>query len=131
MRHQDLFLLNSVFSSDLESDVVEDIYVGYDKKLNLIVLLEHSDYYRPERNSSAFAVIRKANAYRLAKRLGVAMTEIPEIVAGSVGEEFDGLVNPTLGQTRECFKDILDRFLDEKTNFRLIRTYDKRGHTCY
>ncbi len=131
MKHEDLFLLRYIFSSDDDGNPVEDIYVGYDEAFNLIVLIEHADYDFPEYNCCAYAVINKDEAFKLAKRLKASMTELPGIVSYSVDDEYYEIVNPSIRQTQECFRDILGCFANEKCIFRLVRTYGAYGYSCF
>jgi len=130
MESTDLFLLNGVFCSDDDADSAEDIYAGYDKELNLVVLLQHSDYVEPEYNCCAYAVVDKYEAYKLAKRLRVPMTRLPAAVSAPA-EGYAHLVNPTLRQTRSCFNDILTFIADYGCRLRLLRTYGADGYTCF
>lgn len=130
MKYEDLFLLRCIFNSDDDAQVVEDIYAGYDKSFNLIVLLEHTDYDEPEYNCCIYAIIKKDEAFKLAKRLHVPMTHLPSIICNSVDDEYYNLVNPTLRQTQDCFKEILECFIDEKCKFHVVRTYGCYGYCC-
>lgn len=124
-----LFLTYGAFCSDDDADVAEDIYAGYDEKLNLIVVLQHTDYVEPEYNCCAYAVIDKDEAYALAKRLSVPMTHLPEAVC-MPAEGYAHLVNPSLGQTRRCFNSILNYIIRLGGRLSLRRTYGADGYTC-
>ena len=131
MKHDDLILPRYIFSSDDDGNPVEDIYAGYDEAFNLIVLIEHTDYDFPEYNCCTYALVEKNEAFNLAKRLKISMTELPGIVSDSVDEEYYGSVNPSIRQTRDCFKEILDRFVYEKCRFQLIRRRGQHGYICF
>ncbi len=130
MKYNELFLSQYVFCSDDDCPVVEEIFVGYAESLDLIVLLEHTNYDKPENNCCTYAKIEKAVAFKLAKRLRASMTELPGIINDSVAGYGD-IVNPTIGQVRDCFRDILSRLSYEKCKFRLIRTYGSHGYRCF
>lgn len=119
MKHDDLFLLEFIFSSDDDQPVVEDIYVGYDSYLNLVVMIEHTDYDYPHYNGCTYALIKKENAYKLAKRLRASMSELPCIIQES-SDGYDDIINPNFQQTRDCFYDILRRLSYEHCKYRLI-----------
>jgi len=131
MQRNDLFLLRYIFSSDDDGNPVEDIYVGYDGNFNLIVLIEHTDYDEPEYNCCAYAIIKKDDAFSLAERLKVSMSDLPDVVGDSVDDEYYEIINPSIRQTQECFHEILECFVDEKCRFRLVRTYGAYGYTCF
>lgn len=130
MKYNELFLSQHTFCSDDDCPVVEEIFVGYNESLDLIVLLEHTDYDKPENNCCTYAKIKKANAFKLAKRLRASMTELPGIINDSM-EEYADIINPTPGQARDCFRDILNRLSYEKCKFQLIRTYGPHGYHCF
>lgn len=121
MKHEDLFLCCYVFSSDDDGNPVADIYVGYDTSLNLIVLFELTDYDFPEYNRSSCSIIDKDEAYWLSKRLGVSMRELPGFISSSVDEYYYEIINPTVTQTHECFRDLLHSLIGEGCRFRFVR----------
>lgn len=121
MSHKDLFLCSYVFSSDDDGNPVADIYVGYDASLNLIVLFELTDYDFPEFNSSCSAIIDKHEAYWLSKRLEVPMSDLPGFISNSVDESYYEIINPSVRDTRECFRDLLDCFIAEGCHLRIFR----------
>lgn len=131
MKHDNLFLLRCIFNSDDDCAAVEDIYAGYDESLDLVVLLEHTDYDCPEYDCRTYAVVGKDEAFELAKRLGVPMTRLPDVIGDSSGEGYRYTVNPTLRQTQDRFKEILEYLVAEKCRFRLERTYGRYGYCCF
>lgn len=127
MKSTDLFLSYSVLNSDDDGNPFAEIVVGYDKKLNLVVLLELTDYDYPEFSSSARVVVSKDEAYELAKRLNVPMVSLSEVILDSVDEEYYKIINPSIKVVRDCFKEIIDCFIEEHCRIRIERMYDKRG----
>ena len=121
MSHKDLFLCSYVFSSDDDGNPVADIYVGYDASLNLIIIFELTDYDFSEYNSSCRAVIDKHEAYWLSKRLEVSMSDLPRFISNSVDESYYEIINPSVRDTRECFRDLLDCFIVEGCHMRIFR----------
>lgn len=130
MTHKDLFLTCYVFSSDDDYDVVEDISVGYDTSFNLIVLLEYTDYGNHANDCCTYAVVTKDESFKLSSRLNIGMTNLPHRI-GTWADGYADLVNPTLGETRHCFADILTKLPAEVCKFRLVRTQGKSGYTFY
>lgn len=131
MTYKDLFLTRHIFNSDDDSDVVEDICVGYDSSFNMVVLLEHTDYGDSTNDCCTYAEVTRDECYMLSRRLNVGMKDLPSHIGAWVDEDYAGLVNPTLGETRRCFADILASLTDEGCKFRLSRTHGKSGYTCY
>lgn len=130
MSTEDLFLTCYVFNSDEDYDVVEDISVGYDEAFNLIVLLEHTDYGEPANDCCTYAVVTKDEGFRLSQRLHIGMADLPHRF-GTWAEGYADLVNPTLGETRHCFSDLLANLTAAGCKFRLVRTRGASGYTCY
>lgn len=130
MKHDDLFLTDCIYTSDEDADMVEDIFVGYDPMMNLNVVLEHSDYSEPQYNCFICAEINKDDAYELAKRLHVKMTQISEAFRASIAD-YTHLVNPTLSQTRDCFKELLDFIADNNCRYKIHRTFGADNYTCF
>lgn len=130
MKHDDLFLLQYIFSSDDDFNPVEDIYVGYDESFNLILLLEHTDHDFPLFNCHTYALIKKEDAFSLARKLSIPMTELPTVISNAPDDSYYEIINPTLNEVRDCFKDIIDCFTDEKCRFQIVRKYGKYGYHC-
>lgn len=130
MTHDSLFLCHHVFCSDDDADTVEDIFVGYDETLNLVVLLEHTDYTEPQYNCCAYAVVSKDEAFTLAKLHSVTMAQLPRAISENV-EDYRGAINPTLGLTRCCFRDLLGRLADSGCHMKMKRTFADDEYTCF
>lgn len=54
-------------SSDEDQLVVEDLYVGFDAYMRLVVTIEHVDYEKPEYSCSVSAIVNKEDAFKLSK----------------------------------------------------------------
>lgn len=130
MKHEDLFLLDEIFNSDDDAEVVEDIFAGYDETFNLIILLEHTSYDEPECNCCTYALVEKDEAFLLSKKLSVPMTHLVDVLKDSV-KSYRRLVNPTLRQTRDCFSDILRLVSHNGCRYTLHRTHGADGYKCY
>lgn len=120
MSHKELFLAIDIFNSDDDSDIVEDIFAGFDEAFNLVVLLEYTDYQEPKYNHCSYATMTKDEAYRLAQRLRIPMTKIPAALAETVSD-YDRIINPTLDHTRRCYKDILSFLMDNGAHLKQER----------
>lgn len=128
MKHTDLHYASHVFNSDDDSSPVEDITVGFDANRNLIVLLEYTDYDNPSYNSEVHAIVEASEASMLAKQLNVAVTRLPEFISQSM-DDYDDIINPTLSDVLDCFKDITDCLIDEGCHFKIVRTPSRNGFT--
>lgn len=129
MKSEDLVLPYWVMCSDEDQTVVQDLTIGYDEKLNLIVLIERSDYEDQQYNCSTWAVIDKNDAADLARRLNVSMKELPEAMGRDMSAGSNA-VNATLSQVRNCFRSIIDCLTTYRCKYRIYRLPDIDGHAC-
>lgn len=119
----------TIMSSDEDQPIVEDLHVGFDTHMNLIVTIEHTNYEEPEYSCSVVAVINKENAFELSRKLKVSMVHLPSVICESM-EEYAEIVNADFQQVQECFKEITDCFISEKCPYRIVRKYGKHGFIC-
>lgn len=119
MKSQDLNCAYCVLSSDEDYHVVEDLTVGYDDDLNLIILLEHDNYQEPDQVSSTYAIVTKDCAYNLARSLNVGMSALPEQIGESMCH-YRKIINPSTGDVKDCFREILAGLDREKIRYRII-----------
>lgn len=131
MTHDDLFLTHYVFSSDDDFNPVEDIYVGYDERFNLIVMIEHTDYDFPEYNSCTYVRVSREETFKLSRRLDVSLVELPALISDSIDDDYCGIVNPSTRHTKQCFREILECFTAEGCRFSLVRQKDATGYACF
>lgn len=69
MHYLDLYCSAYVFNSDDDLPFVADLTVGYDLASNdLIILLAYTDYEEPEYNCATWAIVKKDDAFKLARR---------------------------------------------------------------
>ena len=83
---QNLWKYYHIMSSDEDQLVVEDLYVGFDAYMRLIVTIEHVDYEEPEYSCSVSAVVNKEDAFQLSKKLKVSMAHLLDVISESVEE---------------------------------------------
>lgn len=126
---QNLWRCCHIMSSDEDQPVVEDLYVGFDAYMCLVVTIEHVDYEEPEYSCSVSSVVNKDDAFNLSKRLRVSMTHLPDVISESVKEHAE-IGNADFQQVQECFKEIADYFIREKCPYRIVRKYGKHGFIC-
>lgn len=118
-----------IMSSDEDQPVVEDLYVGFDAYMRLVVTIEHVDYEKPEYSCSVSAIVNKEDAFKLSKKLNVSMMHLLDVISESV-EEYAEIVNADFQQVQECFKEITDCFISEKCTYKIVREYGKHGYIC-
>ncbi len=118
-----------IMSSDEDQPAVEDLYVGFDASMCMVVTIEHIDYERPEYNCSVSAIVSKEDAFKLSQKLKVTMSQLPNEISESMGEYAD-IVNADFSDVRECFKTVLDCFIGEKCPYKIVRKYGKQGFIC-
>lgn len=126
-KHQDLICCSYIFNSHEDFSVVEDLYAGFDNDFNLIILCEHTDYDAPDYNCAICAIVKKEEAYRLAKRLKVSLCELPMEISNSMSE-WNEIACPMPRDVRDCFKEITECLLEEGCRFKIERTYGKEGY---
>ncbi|MCM1220735.1 MAG: hypothetical protein NC548_40220 [Lachnospiraceae bacterium] len=114
--HKDLICVSYIFNSHEDFSVVEDIYAGFDKDFNFLILCEHTDYDDSRYNSATCAVLSKEEAYRLAKRLKVSLSDLPLAITESMSE-WNEIPCPLPKDVRACFKEITDCLIDEGSRF--------------
>lgn len=126
---RNLWMCYHVMSSDEDQLVVEDLYVGFDAYMRLVVTIEHVDYEKPEYSCSVSAIVNKEDAFKLSKKLKVSMMHLLDVISESM-EEYREIVNADFQQVQECFKEITDCFISEKCSYRIVRKYGKHGFIC-
>lgn len=116
-------------NSDEDQPMVMDIYVGFTSQNELAVSVDFSNYEDPRYNCSTFAIVDYEDGVRLAKRHKISHDKLPQFISECM-DEWDEIVNPTLSQVRECFKEITECLLDEGCHFKIGRTYGKNDYIC-
>lgn len=116
-----LALQYEIMKSDSKQPVVAEIVVGYDSYLNLVVLVTLTDNEKPENSGTISAVLKKNDAFSLAKLIGVSMPELPEEIARNA-EEFTSIKNAGIADIMNCFNDITGRMEYEGFHYRIYRS---------
>ena len=98
-----LWKSSHIVSSDEDQLIVEDLYVGFNTDMDLLIVLDHTDYEDKANGGSVTAIVSKENAYLLSQRHKVSMSLLPEFLSRSQ-EEYSSLVNPDCNQVQECFR---------------------------
>lgn len=119
MNYSDLFCLAHVMDTHADLSVYADICIGYDRKFNLIVLYSEDNWDVPKMKRKRFIKMDKREALRLAKRMGVHMTDLPTYLANFM-EEYYLLPFPEVSDARRCFHEIAERLIDEGTHFTVV-----------
>lgn len=126
-KHRDLICCSYIFNSHEDFSVVEDLYAGFDKDFNLIILCEYTDYDDSQYNCATCAVVNKEDAYRLAKRFKVKLCDLPLEICDSMAE-WNEIVCPMPKDVRDCFKEITECLIDEGCHFRIKRKPSPNGY---
>lgn len=116
-------------SSDEDQPAVENLYVGFDASMRLIVTIEYVDYEKPEYTCSVSAVVNKEDAFNLSKKLKVTMMDLPDAINESM-EEYTEIANADFQQVEECFKEVTNCLINEKCPYKIVRKYGKQGFIC-
>lgn len=118
-----------IMNSDEDQTVVIDLGVGCTRKGELIIYAEYTDYENPRYDCVTWVTLSNTEARRLARRLDVSFVKLPKLISDSM-DEWSYIVNPTLTQVRDCFKEITECLLDEGSRFRIHRTIGYRNFIC-
>lgn len=113
-----------IMCSDEDRTAVEDLIVYINTRKELVVRLDHTDYENARRNRSTLAVVPDDDTSRLAERLDVTLSELPDCI-GECMDRWTHIVNPGFRHVRNCFKEITECLLDEACRFR-IHTHSRR-----
>lgn len=104
--------------SDEDCTAVEDLVVYINTRKELVVRLDHTDYGNARRNRSTLAVVPDDDTSRLAERLDVTLSGLPDCI-GECMDRWTHIVNPGFRHVRNCFKEITECLLDEGCRFRI------------
>lgn len=118
-----------IMNSDEDQTVVIDLGVGCTRNGELIIYAEYTDYENPRYDCVTWVTLSNTEARRLARRLDVSFVKLPVLISDSM-DEWSYIVNPTLTQVRDCFKEITECLLDEGSRFRIHRTIGYRNFIC-
>lgn len=113
-----------VMSSDEDLEIVADIYVGFNTRHELTISIDYFDYEYPELNHSTALVVSTPDAFKMAKRHKEKFSDLPWFISQCMWE-WREIINPTVNQTKECFREITDNLIEEGCRFRVIHTYGK------
>lgn len=125
----ELYFTNYIMSSDDDAPIVQELAVGIDENMNLIIAIDNIDYDEPEYNCSTYALVTTENALRLARRFKVALSELPAFIADCM-DGWNEIVNPNFKQVQECFKIMTDCLIDDGCRFTIRRTFGPGGFCC-
>lgn len=118
-----------IISSDNDQTIVMDITIGFNRSEQLMVCVDLFDYEEPEYNCSTAAVVDPDDSRVMASHHRLEHSRLPEFIRECM-EDWGEIINPTLTQVKECFKEITDALLEEDCRFKIVRTYGKNDHIC-
>lgn len=116
-----------IFNTHEDFEDYEAVYVGFDSKINLIILCEYSCYSRPEFDCGTYAILSPGEAFRLAKRLKVALSDLPAEI-GQAMADWNEIHFAEPSDVRDCFKEITECLIDEGCRFRIARRRARNGY---
>ena len=119
-----LYPFRLVMCSDDDQPLIMEIFTGFNSRDELTISIEYTDYEEPKYNCSTAAVVKTDDARAMARRHKVDYQHLPDFISECMGE-WREIVNPTLNQVRDCFKEITECLLDERCRFRIIHTKGK------
>lgn len=105
-----------IAQSDDELEIWASVTVGFDSEKELAVKLEFVDYEDEEKSSFVFAFVSFNDAYDLAKRLNVRLTELPKAIKRQCGRSSTTLLP---SQVEKCFKEVLDFLINCGIQYKL------------
>lgn len=94
-----------IAQSDDDLEIWASVTVGFDGEKELAVKWEYIDYEEEEHNKLVVAFVTFEDAYDMAKRLNVRLTELPLAIKKRCGYSSNTLVP---SQVEACFKEVLD-----------------------
>lgn len=118
-----------IMGSDDDQPIIQEIYVGFDSRDNLIVSIDNIDYEDHRYDCSTWVTVEKEEVQALAKRLKVKFSRLPIFISESM-EEWREIINANFKQVQSCFKDITECLLDEGCRFRIDRTFGPHDWMC-
>ncbi|MDE6793837.1 MAG: hypothetical protein K2J63_00850 [Muribaculaceae bacterium] len=121
---------STVMWSDEEIPVFNEIHIGINRVLQLIISIERTDTDNPQYNCCTFAKLSADETLRLARRLKVPTLKLPSYISCHI-DAWDDIEKPSLSNTRECFKEITERLLDEGCHFQIKRISGANDYICY
>lgn len=120
----------SVYESCIDYGVYEDVHVGYDEDMNLIVMCEHTDYDEQDYDCAVYAILNNHEAFRLARRLKVTLPDLPSEIAKSMTER-EETECPYPYEAGDCFKEITECMIYEGCRFRIRRKPARNGYFAF
>lgn len=118
-----------IMGSDDDQPIVMEIYAGFNFRDQLTISVDFINYDDYSYNCSTAAVIDIDDAKAMARRHEVRYHRLPAFIAECM-EDWRRIINPSLNQVRDCFKEITECLLDERCRFRITRTTGKNHYIC-
>lgn len=118
-----------IMGSDDDQPMIMELYAGFNFRNELTISINFTDYEDPRYNCSTYAIVNTEDARTMAHRHNVRFCNLPLFIAECM-EDWGKIVNPTLSQVKDCFKEITECLLDEGCRFRIERTHGPNGYIC-
>lgn len=110
--------------SDPDQPKVMDLFAGFNVRNEMVVTCDYTDYEATEYNCATAAVVDKDDVEKMARRHNVKYSEVPYFISQNM-DEWREIVNPSIFEVMDCFKDIMERLVEEGCRYRIIRKYGK------
>jgi len=112
-----LTLEELLIETDVDLPIVATVIIGFDDKGCLKLEYEFMDYDTPLESHTKYAVVKKQEAYTLAKRANVSLTQLPAHIAKKYGVQPFCQAVPS--EALALFKEILDFFVFHGVRYQL------------
>lgn len=107
-------LCRDIFHTHDDAEVGYELVVGYDERRDLVIMLECYSEDTAKEKVLRRVVVKKEDAFRMARHLRVSMTALPDHLANKFSEldSFGGLA-----RAESILSDILDYLLSIKVSY--------------
>lgn len=112
-----LTLEELLMETDPDLPVVATVIIGFDDNGRLVLKHESIDYEAPSESFAQYAVIEKQAAYTMARKLNVALTQLPAFVCRKFSVQPFCRAVPS--EARALFKEILDFYIYNGIRYQL------------
>ncbi len=113
-----LTLEELILETDGDMPIVASVITGFDDNGCLVIKYECVDYEHHSKTQSRCAVIEKQDAYTLAKKLKVSLTELPAYISSEYSIPASCQAVPS--KAFDLFKEILDFIISYRINYKII-----------
>jgi hypothetical protein len=113
MKSKDLILECCIASIHYDFSYTHKVVFGFDTMHRLIVMQEYGFDDKPELNHCVVATVSADEAFRMARRLKIGMTELPEWISA----HYDFCESFYDEEIEEIFQDVLNLLLENNVHY--------------